>query len=62
MSTAFPNLPYFVHNGRIITESDAIIEYIVQVSGRNELLGKGEDIVTVTQVRGVIKDIFLILT
>ena len=61
MDSPFPNLPYFINNGKTITQSRAIVDYIVHASGRPELLGKGEDTITLQQVGGVIGDFFKIL-
>ena len=39
----FSNLPYLEHDGKVITQTHAIIEYIVYISGREDLLGKNDE-------------------
>ena len=36
----FPNLPYLIHDDFKITESKAIMHYIINISNKKELLGK----------------------
>lgn len=36
----FPNIPYLIDGDFKLTESAAIMKYLVKRSGRNELLGK----------------------
>eukprot|EP01016_Furgasonia_blochmanni_P026692 TRINITY_DN2829_c0_g1_i2.p1 TRINITY_DN2829_c0_g1~~TRINITY_DN2829_c0_g1_i2.p1 ORF type:complete len:228 (+),score=91.85 TRINITY_DN2829_c0_g1_i2:3-686(+) len=53
----FPNLPYLYADGQYITESEAIIQWIVNTAGRPELLGKTLlDQVSVSTYRNVIND------
>ena len=53
-----PNVPYLIDGDKNVTESDAIIHYIILKSGHKELLGKTDDeIVNLAIVRGVLYDI-----
>jgi len=53
----FPNLPYLIHSGKKLTESDAIMQYVCLKSGHGELLGKtDDDKVKLALVKGVFTD------
>ena len=55
---AFPNLPYLIDGDKKVTESDAILHYIICKSGQKDLLGKtDEDSINLATVRGVFNDI-----
>jgi len=54
----FPNLPYLITCGRVITESSAIFYYIPIKAKQPQLLGGDEfDRIKVTQLLGVIGDV-----
>ena len=53
----FPNLPFLIDGNVTITESRAIPHYIINKSGKNELLGKNsQDRARVLQIEGVLDD------
>lgn len=53
----FPNLPYLIEGDFKLTESSAIVSYIVEKSGKCELLGKNpEDAGMVGNIIGVLTD------
>jgi len=55
----FPNLPYIVDGTEKVTESEAVILYVILKSGKTELLGKTvKDQVTVATLKGVAQDTF----
>jgi glutathione S-transferase len=56
-SMTFPNLPYLADGEKYVTESDAIIAHVCIKGNNRELLGKPEDTVEYTLLRGVIRDI-----
>lgn len=57
LKTDFPNLPYILDGETVVTESEACALYIVQKSKKLELLGSNaEEIVNITQVKGVLND------
>jgi glutathione S-transferase len=39
----FPNLPYLINGDFKLTETAAIIRYIIRISNKKELLGKNEE-------------------
>ena len=58
LKTDFPNLPFLVDGEKVITESDAILSYIVFKAQRNDLYGAtAEERVHLAQLRGVLQDI-----
>lgn len=57
MGLEFPNLPYLIDGDFTLTETDAIIRYIIKRADRADLLGKNiKDEARVTQILGVIQD------
>ena len=40
LNTPFPNLPYLKDGDQIVTESEAIIVYVILKAGKDELLGR----------------------
>lgn len=40
LAIPFPNLPYLIHDDLKLSESKAIMHYIINISGKKELLGK----------------------
>lgn len=55
----FINLPYLQDGDKIISESEAIITYIILKAGRGELLGKDNcQRVEVTKLRGAFGDLY----
>jgi len=55
----FPNLPYIVDGSEKVTESEAVILYIIHKSGKLDLLGKTvKDQITVATLKGVAQDVF----
>lgn len=54
----FPNIPYLIDGELKLTESSAIMKYLVKRSGKNELLGKNlQDEGSVESILGVENDI-----
>lgn len=54
----FPNIPYLIDGDLKLTESSAIMKYLVKRSGKNELLGKNlQDEGSVESILGVENDI-----
>jgi len=54
----FPNLPYIIDGSEKLTESDTLLTYIVQKSGRKDLLGKDEKTaVKLVTLKGVLADL-----
>ncbi len=54
----FPNMPYLIDGDLKLTESSAVNQYIIEKSGKTELLGKSpEDKALVEEVIGVLSDI-----
>lgn len=63
LDTPFPNLPYLIDNGKVITETDAILFYISCKANRKDLFGSSdEEILKLTQIRGVLKDFSRIIS
>ncbi len=59
LKSDFPNLPYIKDGDRIVTETEACIMFIVQKAKRFDLLGtNAEEVVHMTQVKGVLTDIW----
>ena len=55
----FPNLPYIMKGDFKLTESNAIANYIVKLSGKSDLLGKSvEDTAQMEMVLFMLEDIF----
>ena len=55
----FPNLPYLIYGDFKLTESSAIVNYIIRKSGKTDLLGKSlEDQAKVEMINSVIDEIF----
>lgn len=55
---SFPNLPFIRDDNFFLTESAAVVQYLVTKSGRVELLGKGfKDMSVVRQIQGVLGDL-----
>ena len=53
----FPNIPYLIDGDLKLTESSAIMKYLVKRSGKNELLGKNlQDEGSVESILGVEND------
>ena len=40
---SFVNLPYLLHDGQLISESDAIVMHAIHASGRHSLKGEGKE-------------------
>ena len=58
LNTPFPNLPYLKDGETIVTETEAIIVYIILKAGKEDLLGRNnQQKVDVAQVRGVFGDL-----
>ena len=58
LNTNFPNLPYILDGDRVITESEACALYLIYKAKRFELLGNNdEEILHISQVRGVLDDL-----
>ena len=54
----FPNLPYLIDGDLKLSESDAIERYVIEKSGKKELLGKNaHDAAKVNEVVGVFGDV-----
>ena len=55
---SFPNLPFIRDGSFFLTESAAVVQYLIAKSGRVELLGKNsKDMAVVRQIQGVFDDI-----
>lgn len=58
LQTDFPNLPYLIDNGKVISQSEAIMLHIALKANREDLIGSTkEEKVHFTQVQGVLRDI-----
>ena len=56
----FPNLPYIQDDGFYLSESSAIPVYLINKSGKTELLGKGtKDMAHMRMIQGVLDDVKL---
>ena len=54
----FPNLPFLIDGDFVLTESNAICQYLIQKSGKTDLLGKTfADQARLRQIDGVLMDI-----
>lgn len=53
----FPNLPYLIDGNKTLTETHAIHAYLCIKANKPEMIGKGEDIVEFTQLKGVYSDL-----
>lgn len=53
----FPNLPYLIDGNVKLTESEAIMDYLIYKLNKTELLGKESDKFTVSMLRHVFQDI-----
>ena len=56
----FVNLPYILKGDMFLSESDAIVQYVIQASGKTELKGNNsEEQIRCLQIQGVLKDAFM---
>jgi glutathione S-transferase len=59
LNLPLPNLPYLIHDEVKITQSIAITNYIINISGKTELLGKDlKDQTILDCLRSNMEDIF----
>ncbi|KAL4483071.1 hypothetical protein ABPG74_019097 [Tetrahymena malaccensis] len=53
----YPNLPYLIHGDFKITESQNVVNYVIEVTNQQKLLGEGKDKYRVGHVRYVCQEL-----